>query len=235
MDDSNISRFESADRARMLRAVNEKWPQWLPFVFLGLFACSRWPGLFPPSFSAAYALMFCAGAFFTGRKALWIPLGTLLLTDIALNLYYMRQGWDVWTAQRLGYQAFVYVAYVLIFLFGRRFNNRSSALSLVGGGILGALIFYVVTNTVSWLMNPFQNREYTLDLAGWLLAILKGTGGWPDAWLFFRNSLLSGGLFTALFVAVTRLTAPAESPDEKQAGVRTEDQPEGEEPEEAKA
>ncbi|HAO80629.1 MAG TPA: hypothetical protein DCQ92_16990, partial [Verrucomicrobia subdivision 3 bacterium] len=50
---------------------------------------------------------------------------------------------------------------------------------------------------------------------------------------FFRNTLLSGGLFTALFAAAGKLTA--ESPADKTAGAR-EPEAEGEaEPEEAKA
>jgi hypothetical protein len=31
-----------------------------------------------------------------------------------------------------------------------------------------------------------------------------GTAGWPETWKFFRNTLLSGGLFTALFVGVMK-------------------------------
>ena len=69
-----------------------------------------------------------------------------------------------------------------------------------------------------------------------MIALIKGTGGWPQTWEFFRNTLLSGGLFTALFVAAMKLTAPAESPVEKEAGVRPAEPSETEkEPEEAKA
>jgi hypothetical protein len=216
--------------------VKEKWNHALPFVFLGLFALSRWPGLFPPSFSAAYALVFCAGVYFVKRMNCWLLLGTLLATDIALNFYYQNvNGWDVWTLSNLAHQGFVYLSYVVIFLLGRQFKPRSSFFSLLGGGILGALLFYLVTNTASWLLNPFENREYEKDFTGWLIAVIKGTGGWPDAWQFFRNSLMSGGLFTALFVVAMKLTAPAESPVEKEAGAKA-TEPEGEEtPEEAKA
>lgn len=41
----------------------------LPLVFLGVFALSRLPGCLPNNFSAAYALMFCAGVYFRGRLA----------------------------------------------------------------------------------------------------------------------------------------------------------------------
>ena len=36
---------------------------------------------------------------------------------------------------------------------------------------------YLLTNTASWLFNPFANPEYTKDLAGWLIALTKGTAG----------------------------------------------------------
>ncbi len=204
---------------------------------MALFAVSRWPGLFPPSFSMAYALVFCAGVFLSKRMAWWLPLGTLVLTDVALNFYYQSKGWDVWQWSVIGYQLINYVAYGLIILLGKCFKPRSSFMSLLGGGVLGALMFYLITNTTSWLFNPFDNPEYKRDFASLLLAIIKGTHGWPDAWMFFRNTMLSGGLFTALFVAALKLTAPAESPLEKEAGARApEAESAGEEtPEEAKA
>lgn len=201
-------------------------------------ALSRIPGLLPQNFSAVYAIMFCAGVFFSGRMAWWLPLATLLLTDIALNFYYwLALGYDVWKPANVAYQLVNYSAYVIIILLGKRFKPTASFLGLLGGGILGALLFYLITNTASWLVNPFNNPEYTKTLMGWITALTKGVGGWPQTWEFFRNTLLSGGLFTALFVATAKLTAPAESPADKEAGVRT---PEGEgesqaEPEEAKA
>jgi hypothetical protein len=108
-------------------------------------------------------------------------------------------------------------------------------LKLTGGGLLGAILFYFITNTASWFFNPFHNLEYTKNFAGWIIALTKGIGGYPSTWEFFRNTLLSGGLFTALFAASAKFTA--ESPAEKTAGLR-EPKAEGEteaEPEEAKA
>lgn len=221
----------------MLRTVKEKWNRALPFVFMALFALSRWPGTFPPNFSAAYALMFCAGVYFTRRMAWWLPMCTMVLTDIVLNFYYASKGWDVWTWKVLGYHVINYVAYAAVIGLGQRFNRRSSFLSLLGGGILGALLFYLITNTASWLFNPFQNPEYAKTIVGWLTALITGTKGWPQTWELFRNTLLSGGLFTALFVAAMKVTAPAESPQDKVAGVR-EAEPASESeaaPEEAKA
>jgi len=199
-----------------------------------IFAITRVPGMLPENFSAAYALMFCAGVYFRGRLAWWLPFAVLLLTDVGLNFYYgLALGWDVWGGTSLAYLAVNYLGYAVLFLLGRRFRPGASFFGLLGGGVLGALLFYLVTNTASWLFNPFRNPEYTKTLFGWLLALTKGTAGWPDTWSFFRNTLLSGGLFTALFVAAMKLTAPAESPAEKEAPEAEATAPEAE-PEEAK-
>jgi len=218
----------------MLRFVKGKF--WLPLAFILVFALSRIPGMLPQNFSAAYALMFCAGVYFVGRIAWWLPLTVVLLTDVALNFYWQAKGNPVWDPAILRYQLINYVAYGVLIWLGRRFKPKSSFFSLLGGGMLGALLFYLVTNTASWLFNPFHNPEYTRDLAGWLIALTKGTGGWPQTWEFFRNTLLSGGLFTGLFVGAMKLTAASESPQEKEAGAKVGAPSETEEePEEAKA
>jgi hypothetical protein len=218
--------------------VKESWKRLAPILFFLIFAFSRVPGIIPSAwvnFSVVYAFVFCAGVYFKRSTAWWLPLAALLATDIALNFYYQNLGWDVWQWPVLKYQLFNYAAYLVMIGLGRRFKPQSSFLGLLGGGILGALLFYFITNTASWLFNPFHNPEYRKTFVGWLIALIKGTGGWPQTWEFFRNTLLSGGLFTAFFVGAMKLTAPVESPVEKIAGVR-ESEPESEEtPEEAKA
>lgn len=199
----------------------------LPLALMLVFALSRMPGMLPQNFSAAYALAFCAGVYFAGRMAWWLPLTVLFVTDIGLNCYYESLGWNAWEWSVLKYQLFNYLAYVALIWLGRRFKPKSSFVSLLGGGLLGALLFYLITNTASWLFNPFGNPEYTKTLAGWIIALTKGTGGWPDTWEFFRNTILSGGIFTALFAAAMKLSAPAESPADKKAGAR-EEEPEAE-------
>lgn len=213
-------------------AVREKCNNWLPILFMVLAALSRWPGLFPPNFSAFYALAFCAGAFFTGRLKWWLPLATLVGTDLALNLYYLLAlGINAFKATQL----INYAAFLAIIWFGTRFNPRSSFTKLLSGGIIGAILFYLITNTAAWLFNPFNNPEYTKTLMGWIIALTKGTGGYPTTLQFFLNTLLSGGLFTALFAGALKLTASAESPQEKEGGVRAEEPESEPAPEEAKA
>jgi hypothetical protein len=211
-----------------------KGKMFLPVALMIVFALSRIPGMLPQSFSAAYALAFCAGVYFSGRLAWWLPLSTLLLTDIGLDLYYLHLGWPVFTLPTLTYQLVNYVAYVLLIWLGRRFSPRSSFIALLGGGILGALLFYFITNTASWLFNPFHNPEYTKNFMGWLTALTKGTAGWPQTWEFFRNTLMSGGLFTGLFVGAMKATE-AEVPEEEEEKKPAEDGETQPQPDEAKA
>jgi hypothetical protein len=210
----------------------------LPVIFIAVLALSRIPGLMPWNFSVVYAFAFCAGVFFQNRLAWWLPLAAILATDIGLNFFYQHKypDDDVWSAANLANLAFNYVAYAVLIWLGRRFKPQSSLFNLVGGGILGAILFYFITNTASWLFNPFHNPEYTKTLTGWIIALTKGTGGYPSTWEFFRNTLLSGGLFTALFGAVGKLTA--ESPADKTAGAQAPESADGAtqpEPEEASA
>ena len=203
--------------------VKEKQTKLLPALLMLVFALSRIPGVLPQNFSAAYALAFCGGVYFTGAMALWLPLGTLFATDVLLNVFYYHA--PVFS----GYMLVKTLSFAALVGLGRLFSPRTNWWKLLGGGLLGAMLFYFITNTASWLYNP----EYAKTLAGWIQALTTGLPNYPSTWEFFRNTLLSGGLFTGLFVGAMKLTAPAESPAEKTAGVR---EPETEtEPEEAGA
>lgn len=195
----------------------------LPVIFVMVFALSRMPGLMPPDFSAVYAFAFCGGVFFKGRLPWWMPLLVILATDLGLNCYYDHEHpeFHVWGWSNLAGLAFNYVAYAALIFLGRCFNPGSSLFKLVGGGLLGAILFYLISNSIAWLLSP----EYAKSVTGWIIALTKGMGGYPETWEFFRNTLLSGGLFTALFAAAEKATS--ESPADKNAGA-AEPEPEAE-------
>lgn len=209
----------------------------LPLAFMLVFALSRIPGMLPPGFSAAYALFFCAGVYFGRWAVWWLPFAVMVFTDLGLDFYYRyHSGYDVFNGIAVAYQLVNYLVYGLLIWLGRRFKPQSPFLGLLGGGIFGALLFYVITNTASWLFNPSHAPEYTRDFLGWITALTKGTSGWPQTWEFFRNTLLSGGLFTGLFVGAMKVSEAAESKREKEPAEEKEEEPEGEaEPGEAKA
>jgi hypothetical protein len=210
--------------------MKRKQTLWLPVLLLGLFALTRWPGLLPPNFSAAYALAFCAGVYFPGRLGWWAPMAVFFGTDLLLNYYY--------DAPLLSsYMALNYVGYALLIGMGRGFSRwQGSWLKLLAGGLLGAIIFYFVTNTAAWFNpapGPFPQEPYPKTLLGWIQALTIGSPPWPPTWTFFRNTLLSGGLFTGLFVSAMRLSEAAK-PAEEQSEEEDEHAPEAE-PEKAEA
>lgn len=219
----------------MLANMKGKW--FMPLAFMLVFAVSRIPGMLPQNFSAAYALAFCAGLYFSGWTGWWLPLSTFVLTDLGLDLYYHYDlGYAVFAIPSLKVQLFNYAAYGVLIGLGRRFKPGTHFLGLLGGGILGALLFYFITNTASWFFNPFGNPEYTKNFMGWLRALTIGTSGWPETWVFFRNTLLSGGLFTGLFVGAMKMVQASESAQEKESAEAPEPEAEPEAgPEKAEA
>jgi hypothetical protein len=196
----------------------------LPVVLMLVFALTRIPGLMPHNFSAVYGLLFCAGVYLAGGMAWWLPLSVMAVTDLLLNWYY---GVSLLAPEMLG----TYGAYVALILLGRRFTPRAPFLGLLGGGVLGALAFYFVTNTLSWLSDP----HYLKTLGGWLQALTVGRPEFPHTWQFFLNTLLSGGLFTGLFVGAMKFSEAREPQEEPTPEPAEDAEPAESKPEEAKA
>ena len=170
----------------------------------------------PPNFSAAYALCFCAGLYLPRRLAWTLPLGVMVVTDLALTLFYYHD-YSLLTF------AANYAAYAVLIGLGCALGKKRSFVTLLSGGILGAILFYLITNTASWL-----SLGYEKTLAGWIRALTTGTPGYPPTWEFFRGTFLSGGIFSALFVGAMKLS---EALDE--APVQEEEEEPEAEPEEA--
>ncbi len=143
--------------------------------------------------------------------AWWLPLGVMAATDAGLNVFYYH-------VPPFGLNLLLnYAVFAALIGLGKWFGSRARFLKLLFGGLLGAVIFYLATNTLSWLQDP----AYTKTIAGWIQALTTGRlDVHPTTWEMFRNTLASGGLFTALFAGAAKLAASAESPADKTAGAR---------------
>ena len=176
------------------------------------FAFTCWPPLMPEwleNFSAAYAIAFCAGVYFP-KKLRWVlPLGTLIVLDLALNVYYSNHTESSFPI--VSFYTFAKIAaFAGVIWLGTQFKSKQSWFKLVGGGLLGALVFYLLTNTASWLFDP----GYPKTLQGLIQALTIGLPGYPPTWLFLKNTLLGGGLFTGLFAGAMKLSEAAEDAEE---------------------
>ena len=181
-----------------------------------IFAVSRWPGMLPQNFSAAHALLFCAAFWLPGWMGWVLPLATIIVTDILLNVF----AYDVTVLDpRLVTNWMILALFVVL---AKWLARRRSYGRVFLGTLFGALLFYLVSNSVSWLVNP----AYAKTIAGWVQALTVGLPGFPPTWMFGLKTLLGTGLFTGLFAGAMKLSEAMDA---------TEPEPEAEDTEEDEA
>ncbi len=182
-----------------------------------VFAASRWPGMLPQNFSAAHALLFCAAFWLPGWMGWVLPMATIIVTDVLLNLVFYAE--PVMVPELISNWMILGLFVVLAKWLARRRSYGRVFL----GTLLGALLFYLVSNTVSWLVNP----AYVKTIAGWVQALTVGLPGFPPTWVFGLKSLLGTGLFTGLFAGAMKWS---EALDVAEPEPETEDDEETEAP-----
>jgi hypothetical protein len=188
----------------------------LPLVLMLVFAASRWPGMLPQNFSAAHALLFCAAFWLPGWMGWVLPLATIIVTDIMLNIFHYNM--PVMVPELV-------VNWMILGLFvvlAKWLARHRSYGRVFLGTLIGALLFYLVSNTVSWLVNP----AYAKTIAGWIQALTVGLPGFPPTWVFGLKSLLGTGLFTGLFAGAMKWSEALDAEPEP----KTEDDEEPETP-----
>jgi uncharacterized membrane protein YfcA len=147
------------------------------------------------NFSPVMAIAFCGAVYFRKRWMQVIPFVALALSDVYINNFYAREyGFD-WPLSGLVARTACFGAALLI---GAWVAKRKSWLNLLNGGLLGAIVFYLVTNTQSWAADPF----YAKSLAGWWQALTVGHPEYPPTIYFFRNTLFGDLMFTGLFAGI---------------------------------
>ncbi len=145
-----------------------------------------------------------------GRLAWFVPLAVLAGSDLLISLVFLSSRLHIFVGSEfLASQCPNYLAYAGLIWLGRTIGGRRPWWTLLGGGLIGAVIFYLVTNTASWL-----TLAYPKTFAGWIQALTTGFPQHPPTWEFFRNTLLSGGLFTGLFVGAMKATAEKDAEEE---------------------
>ena len=175
-----------------------------------VFAASRWPGMLPQNFSAAHALLFCAAFWLPGWMGWVLPLATIIVTDVLLNLFHYSMPVMV---PELVVNWMILALFVVL---AKWLARRRSYGRVFLGTLIGALLFYLVSNTVSWMVNP----AYAKTIAGWVQALTVGLPGFPPTWLFGLKSLLGTGLFTGLFAGAMKWS---EALDATEPELETED------------
>lgn len=175
----------------------------LALVLLVLAAGYRVIAVHEPSmsnFAPLMALTFCAGVYFRDRKLWLVPFVALVLSDVYVDHYYATQYGYLWSLGGAVVRALCFLAALGL---GRLVSRQKTWLNLFSGVLGGAVFFYLVTNTQSWI----SDLGYAKTAAGWWQAMTVGHPEFPPTLLFFRNSLASDFLFTAVFVLVMEYRA----------------------------
>jgi hypothetical protein len=156
-------------------------------------------GVWLYNFSPLAAVALCGGIYLPRRLAFAAPIAALLLSDVLLN-------WHYGAPPVSGEMISRYFAIGAVTGLGFFLRNRASLATVLPASVVGSLLFYGVTNTSSWLTDP----GYAKTAAGWLQALTTGLPGYAETWTFFRSSLISDLIFSALFVLCMAATrAPA--------------------------
>jgi hypothetical protein len=180
-------------------------PLWLPLVaMLGVLLLrvagqhhlvSGWPNLSP--------LMALA---FTGTLVFPKPLPWWSWAIVLLGVDALSTGSGWWNAVDARPQVLLaYGCYAFAAWWAGHRRGRAGMIEAVAGTLCCSVIFFLVTNTVCWWIEPY----YAKSLSGWVQALTIGQAGViPTTLVFFRNSLiadLSGALVLLLIYNVEAL------------------------------
>ena len=127
----------------------------------------------PPNFAPIGALAIFSGSQFNKKTAWLLPLVVMFVSDVFLGFHSVIP--------------FVYGSFVIIALLGS-FLKKNQPGRVLGVGFLSSIIFFIVSNFGVWLMTNL----YTKNLSGLINCYAMAVP-------FFRNTLLSDVIFTAVF------------------------------------
>ena len=145
-----------------------------------------------PNFNPLGAIALMGGILFSSKILRWVvPIGALLLGDILLGFSNPLNMEYLFTTDFF----FVYASFAAIILIGTFFYKNASLTKVLGGSLLAAVAFFLISNAGSWLTMP----EYTKDFAGLITSYELGLP-------FFRATLVSQIVFSLGIYVVYQLS-----------------------------
>ena len=153
------------------------------------------------NFAPIAAIALCAAAYFPWKYKFSVPMIALLISDVVLDAHY---GFSLFSPFVLSH----YIGFAIVGCLGLLLQSRASWKTLLPASVAASLIFYIITNSVSWIYDP----GYAKNFAGLIQSLTVGLPQYSatPTWMFFRNSVVSDLLFTLLFVVCINLGRSAE-------------------------
>ena len=133
----------------------------------------------PPNFSPIAAIALFGGVYLSRKIAFILPVIAMVLSDIFIGYY------------EPGLMVAVYGTFLLCVILGLWLKNHKKWYTILGGSVLGAFLFFFITNFAVWVFTPW----YAKDLSGVIQCYLM-------ALPFFKNTLLGDLFFVTVFFSV---------------------------------
>lgn len=131
----------------------------------------------PANFAPIAAIAIFGGLYLPKRWAIILPMLAMFVSDIFIGFY----TWQIMVA--------VYGSFAIVGLIGLLVRKNKKAATVIGGTILGSVLFFLITNFAVW---AFGNM-YTHSFAGL-------TQCYTMAIPFFKNTLLGDLFYTGALV-----------------------------------
>ncbi len=131
----------------------------------------------PANFTAIGAIVLFGGLYLPKKWAILAPITLMLVSDIFIGFY----SWQIMLS--------VYAGFVVMGLIGLQVRKNKKFSTVLGGTILGSILFFLLTNFAVWVFGTM----YTHNLAGLMQSYYMAIP-------FFKNSLLSDLFYTTILV-----------------------------------
>ena len=137
----------------------------------------------PPNFTPIGAIALFGGACFASRRvAFLIPLGAMLLSDVAIGLL----SGNLWRGLH-GLIPIIYGSFAVAVCLGFWLRRRRRILPIVGAVLANSVLFFVVSNLAFWVASSSYPKTWGGLVTCYMAAI-------P----FFRNTMLGDGLYASV-------------------------------------
>lgn len=131
----------------------------------------------PANFAPIGAIALFAGIYLPKKWSLVLPIVAMFISDIFVGFY----SWQIMLA--------VYISFGITGVIGLIIKNHKKFSTVVGGTVLGSIIFFLVTNASVWIFGTMYTHNFSGLIQSYLMAI-------P----FFRNSLLGDLFYVGIMV-----------------------------------
>jgi len=131
----------------------------------------------PANFAPIGALALFGGLYLPRRWSILVPCAAMLLSDAVIGFY----NWKIMIA--------VYASFIIMGLIGLAVRKNKKFATILGGTLLGSIIFLVLTNAAVWMFGTMYSHNISGLIQSYTMAL-------P----FFKNSLLGDLFYAGIFV-----------------------------------